>query len=67
MRKPEGMRLLGRPRRICQYNIKMDLQEMGRRGTDWIRLADDMDEWRDFVNTVMDLCVPHNAGNLLIN
>ena len=34
--KPEGKRPLGRPRRRWEYNIKMDLQEVGRGGGDWM-------------------------------
>jgi hypothetical protein len=37
--KPEGKRLLGRPRRRWEYNIKMDLREIGWGGMDWIDLA----------------------------
>ena len=37
--RPEGKRSLGRPRRSWEDNIKMDLQEVGRRGMDWIELA----------------------------
>jgi hypothetical protein len=36
----------------------MDLGEIGRDGRDWIELAQDMDQWRAFVNTVMNLRVP---------
>jgi hypothetical protein len=39
MVKPEGKRLLGRLRCRWQDNIKMDLQEVGCRGMDWIELA----------------------------
>ena len=39
MGKPEGKRQLGRPRRTSEDNIKMDLQEVGSGGTDWIELA----------------------------
>jgi len=41
--KPEGKRLLGRHRRRWKYDIKMDLQEVGRGGMDWIDLAHDRD------------------------
>jgi hypothetical protein len=39
--RPEGKRPLGRPRRRWEYNIKMDLREIGLDGTNWIRLAQD--------------------------
>jgi hypothetical protein len=41
--KPEGMRPLGRPRRRWVDNLKMDLQEVGYGGIDWIELAQDRD------------------------
>jgi len=44
--KPEGKRLLGRPRRRWEDNIKTDLQEVGCGGMDWIELAQDRDRWR---------------------
>ena len=56
--KPEGKRPLGRPRRRWEDNIKMDLQEMGCGGIDWIELAQDRDRWRALVNAVMNLRVP---------
>jgi hypothetical protein len=39
MRKPEGKRPLGRPRRRWVNNIKMELREIGRGGMVWIDLA----------------------------
>jgi hypothetical protein len=56
--KPEGKRPLGRPRRRWEDNIKMDLGEIGWDGRDWIELAQDRDQWRALVNTVMKLRVP---------
>jgi len=48
---------LGRPRRRWEDNVKMDLQEVGCEGLDWIELAQDRDRWRALVNTVMNLRV----------
>jgi hypothetical protein len=53
-----GKRPLGRPRRRWDDNIKVDLQEVGFGGMDWIELAQDRERWRAFVNSVMDLWVP---------
>ena len=58
MGKPEGKRLLGRPRRRWENNIKMDIQEVGCGGVDWIELVQDRDRWRALVSTVMNLRVP---------
>ena len=58
VRKPEGKRPLGRPRRRWVDNIRMDLQEVGCRYVDWIGLAQDRDGWRKLVNAVMNLRVP---------
>ena len=55
--KPEGKRPLGRPRRRWEDNIKMDLQEVGGVGGDWVELAQDRLRWRALVNTVMNFRV----------
>jgi hypothetical protein len=56
--KPEGKRPLGRPKRRWVDNIKMDLRERGWDGVDWIELAQDREQCRALVNTVMNLRVP---------
>jgi len=56
--KPEGRRLLGRPRRRWMDNIRMDLQEVECGYVDWIGLAQDRDRWRTLVSAVMNLRVP---------
>ena len=56
--KPEGKRLLGRPRRRWVDNIRMDLQEVGCVYMAWIRLAQERDGWRRLVSAVMNLRVP---------
>jgi hypothetical protein len=57
MGKPEGKRPLERPRRRVD-SIKIVLREIGWDGMDWIDLAQDRDQWRAVVNTVMNLRVP---------
>ena len=63
--KPEGKRPFEKFRRRWKGNIKMDLQEVGYGGMDWIELAQDMNSWRALVNAVMKLRVPYNAGYFL--
>jgi hypothetical protein len=55
--KPKCKRPLGGPRHRWENN-KMDLEEKGWGGMDWIDLAYDRDQWRALVNTVMNLPVP---------
>jgi len=45
---------------VCSWedNIKMDFQEVGCEGMDWIDLAQDGDRWRAPVNALMNLRVP---------
>jgi len=56
--KPEGKRPFGRTRRRWEDNFKMDLQNVGCGGTDWIELAQDRGRWRALVTVVMNLRVP---------
>jgi hypothetical protein len=56
--KSEGKRSLGGPRRRWVDDIKVDFREVGWDGMDWIDLAQDMDQRRALVKTVMDLRVP---------
>jgi hypothetical protein len=56
--KPEEKRPLGRPRRRWVNNIKVDLRAIGLGGTDRIDLAQNRDQWRALVNTVLNILVP---------
>jgi hypothetical protein len=56
--KPEGKRPLGRPGCRWMDNIRMDFWKIGWDGMGWIDLAQNRDQWRAFVNTVMNLRVP---------
>jgi len=58
MGKPEEKKPLGRSRHKWEDSIKMDLQEVGFGGMDWIELAKDRDRWQALVNMVMNLRVP---------
>jgi hypothetical protein len=55
--KPEGKRPLGTPTHRWEDNIKMDLSDKEYTAMDWINLAEDRDQWRDLVNTVLNLRV----------
>jgi len=57
VRKPEGMRQLGRLMRRWEYNIRMDLREIRWEGVGWIHLARDRYQWRALLNIVMNLRV----------
>jgi hypothetical protein len=55
MGNPEGKRPLVRPRLMWEDNIRMDLRDIGWGCMDCIDLAQDRDQWRAHVNTVMNL------------
>jgi hypothetical protein len=63
--KPEGKRPLRSPRRRCDDNIKMHLQEVECGGMDWIEQVQDCGRWLALVNAVMNLRFPYNVGNFL--
>jgi len=56
--KHDGKKPLGRSRRRWDDNIKMDIQEVGYGGTDWIEMAQDRNRWHALVNAVMNFRVP---------
>jgi hypothetical protein len=56
--KLEGKRPLGKPRRRWEDNIKLYLREIVWSGMDWIDMAQDREQLRALVNTVMNLRVP---------
>jgi hypothetical protein len=56
--KPEGKKPVGRPRRRWVDNIKIGLREIVWDGMGWINLAQDRDQWRAFVNTIIYFRVP---------
>jgi hypothetical protein len=58
VQKPGGKRPLERPRHRWVDNIKMDLEEMGWGGVEWIGLAQDRDKWRASVKAAINLWVP---------
>ena len=53
-----GKRPLGRPRRIWEDNIRMDLKEIGINERNWVDSAQDRYYWRSLVKAAMNLRVP---------
>ena len=56
--KPTGKRPLGRPRRRCENNIRMDLEEIGINAGNWVDSAQDRNYCRALVNAALNLWVP---------
>jgi hypothetical protein len=56
--KPRGKDTLGRSGRRREDNIKVDLRQIGWGGVEWIHLAQNRDQWRALVSTVMNILVP---------
>jgi hypothetical protein len=65
VRNPEEKGPVGKPRRRWEGNIEINLRETVWEAVDWIRLAEDRDQLRVVVNTVMNLRVSYKAGNFL--
>jgi len=57
--KPNATRLLGRPRRRWEDNVKADLMEIGRGNTSWVELTRDRNLWRACVDEAMNFRVPN--------
>jgi hypothetical protein len=58
VKKPDGKKSLGRPRRRWVGNNKMHLREREWDGINWIDMAQERDQWRALVTMVMNLRVP---------
>ena len=55
---PTGKRLLGRPRRRWEGNIRIDIKEIGINTRNWVNSAQDRDYWRTLTNVALKLRVP---------
>jgi hypothetical protein len=56
--RPEGKRLLGRPRHRCEYYKKIDHKKIGWEDVNWMHMAQDRYQWWALVNMLMNLLVP---------
>ena len=56
--KPTGKKLLGRPRRRRDDNIRIDLEEIGINAGNWVDSAQNRNYWRALVNAALNLRVP---------
>ena len=56
--KLTGNTPLGRPRRIWEGNIRMDLKEIGINTMNWVNSVRDRDYWRAIVNAILNLRIP---------
>ena len=55
---PTGKRLLGRPRRRWEDNIRMNIEEIGINAGNWVDSAQERNYWRALVNAALNLRVP---------
>ena len=64
--KPEEKRPLGTPRRRWVDNIRMDLQEEGCGGMEWIEMAqDNSNGWRALLNAIVKTSGSIKCGEFL--
>jgi hypothetical protein len=63
--RPKGKRPHGRRRCRWEDNNKVDLKGIGWGGMNWNNLAQDKDQWRAHLNSVMNLRVLKKFGNFL--
>ena len=56
--KPTGKRLLGRPKRRWEDNIRMDLEEISTNAGNWVESTQDRNYWRALVNAALNFRVP---------
>jgi hypothetical protein len=56
--KPKGERPLGKIMARREDNIRIHIRDIGWGGADWKHLAQDRNQWRVLVNTVMNLRIP---------
>jgi hypothetical protein len=54
-----AFKILGRPRRRCEDNIRMDLEEIGINAGNWVNSAQERDYWRALVNAALNLQVQY--------
>jgi hypothetical protein len=64
--KPKGKRPLERPKHRWEDGIRMYLREIGFGGFDWIKLAQDRDQWRAVVSAMMNLRVLAPRSQLVV-
>jgi hypothetical protein len=57
VRRPEGKRLLGRPRRRWEDNIKLDLREIGIDGANWLQLAQEISFSNNILHHGIIICI----------
>jgi hypothetical protein len=62
--KAEGKRRLGRPRRRCEDDIRMDARQIGW-SVDLVHLAQDIGQWLISMKKLMNFWAVYNSENFL--